>query len=312
MFSPRRLTLCLLIAVASATFMSPAAPCWGQDGEVLLSYHRDEPAQPSEPPNAASDAADPVNPLRVDRSVWPAAHVAAQQSTALAEPSAVAAPTTHAMPIAEPPVANETTAAAQPIPQFPPTSPSTTSHGTASLASFTSEAASASGAEDDDFRRLAPRAASAVLSSNGDVGAAAKKPKLPFSFPAAESLTTALGGLAAVVALFLVCAWLFRRTGPQQPGVLPSEAFALLGVAPLAGRNVAHLIRLGNKLVLLAIAPDGVQTLAEVTDPAEVDRLSGLCVAGGLHGPTAEFQQVLAQLAKEPARGFLGRETARR
>jgi hypothetical protein len=51
--------------------------------------------------------------------------------------------------------------------------------------------------------------------------------------------------------------------------------------------------------------------LAEVTDPIEVDRLAGLCVGGRPGGSSAEFQQVLAQLSREPARGFLGREASK-
>jgi hypothetical protein len=45
-----------------------------------------------------------------------------------------------------------------------------------------------------------------------------------------------------------------------------------------------------------------------VNDPAEVDRIAGLCIGGKPGGSSAEFQQVLAELSREPARGFLGRE----
>jgi hypothetical protein len=44
----------------------------------------------------------------------------------------------------------------------------------------------------------------------------------------------------------------------------------------------------------------------------EVDRLTGMCASGRGHGPTAEFQQVLEKLSREPARGFLGAEAANR
>ena len=115
-----------------------------------------------------------------------------------------------------------------------------------------------------------------------------------------------------MIGLFVLTAVLLRKKGKSHAGTLPAEAFALLGVAPLPGRSVAHLLRLGNKLVLVAVAPEGVQPLAEVTDPIEVDRIAGLCSSTTLHGPAAEFQQVLAQLSREPARGFLGREAGRR
>jgi hypothetical protein len=113
------------------------------------------------------------------------------------------------------------------------------------------------------------------------------------------------------VGLFLISTWLVRgSSGAKRSGSLPPEAFALLGRAPLTAQSFAQLLRLGNKLVLVAVAADGAQPLAEVTDPAEVDRIVGLCAKSAPHGPSAEFQQVLEQLSREPARGFLGREAS--
>ncbi len=103
---------------------------------------------------------------------------------------------------------------------------------------------------------------------------------------------------------------LIRRVGSKNSGTLPSEAFAVLGRAPLTAQSFAQLVRLGNKLVLVAVGADGAQPLAEVTDPLEVDRIAGLCSKSAPHGPSAEFQQVLAQLSREPAKGFLGREAS--
>ncbi|NOY42857.1 MAG: FliO/MopB family protein [Planctomycetes bacterium] len=157
-----------------------------------------------------------------------------------------------------------------------------------------------------DPRRLAPRSRSSFdppsnPASKGDRAA------LPFSTPQIESLGTAGAGLAIVLGLFFVCAWLLRRTGPKPNSPLPREAIAVLGRVPLAGRNFAQLIQIGNKLVLVSIAPDGVATpITEVTDPTEVDRLLGICMRENKHSTTAEFQQVLQQLANEPAKGFLG------
>jgi flagellar protein FliO/FliZ len=115
-------------------------------------------------------------------------------------------------------------------------------------------------------------------------------------------------GLAVVVGLLMVCTLMMRRGGAKSSGVLPAEAFAILGRAPLVGQSYAQLIRVGNKLVLVAMTPSGLQPLTEVTDPVEVGRLIGLCSSSQSHGPSAEFQQVLASLAREPARGFLGGE----
>jgi len=158
-----------------------------------------------------------------------------------------------------------------------------------------------------DPRLLAPptraQIASPVEGRSGDsprVGALA--------VPRIESFTTAGAGLAIVVGLFLVCAWLLRRSGPKATTPLPSEAVAVLGRVPLAARNFAHLLQVGNKLVLVAITPEGVSPITEVTDPAEVQRLLGLCLRNNKHSTTAEFHTVLEQLSKEPASGFLENE----
>lgn len=164
----------------------------------------------------------------------------------------------------------------------------------------------------DESRHLAPRSKPAApLAAEGQSLSDGIKSRLPASFSKLDSLTTAGAGLAIVVGLFFVCMWLLRRSsGAKHGGALPNEAFAVLGRAPLTPQSFAQLLRVGNKLVLVAISADGIQPLTEVVDPLEVDRLTGVCASGRGHGPAAEFQQVLAQLAREPARGFLGAEAA--
>ena len=163
-------------------------------------------------------------------------------------------------------------------------------------------------AEDESLtRRLAPPTSQSSADAFSEASASASSP-LPFNFSKLESLSTAGVGLAVVVGLFLVCMLMLRRSGPKPNGALPPDAFAVLGRTPLTPQTFAHLLRVGNKLVLVAMTPGGVQPLTEVTDPMEVDRLTGLCASGRGHGPSAEFQQVLAQLSREPARGFLGAE----
>jgi flagellar biogenesis protein FliO len=159
-----------------------------------------------------------------------------------------------------------------------------------------------------DPRRLAPPSGPSALLE-------AKPPSesnsLPFALPRIESFTTAGAGLAIVVGLFLMCVWLMRRSGPKPSSPLPKKAVAVLGRIPLAGSHFAHLLQLGNKLVLVSVGPDSVTSLAEVTDPNEVNRLLGLCTRNHKHSTTAEFQQVLEELASEPAQGFLGNQASR-
>jgi flagellar biogenesis protein FliO len=105
------------------------------------------------------------------------------------------------------------------------------------------------------------------------------------------------GSLAVVLGLFLLVAWAMRRAAPRGSALLPSEVFEVLGRAHLAGRQQAHLLRCGRKLLLVSVTPAGVETLTEVTEPLEVDRLAGLCRQAQPHGATAAFRQIFQQWA---------------
>jgi flagellar biogenesis protein FliO len=110
-----------------------------------------------------------------------------------------------------------------------------------------------------------------------------------------------------VLGLFILVAWLTRRARPKGQQALPKEAVELLGRLPLAGRQQMHLVRVGGKLLLLSVTPAGAETLTEITDPQEVDRLSSLCQTNHPGSITETFRQVLSQFEREPApAGFVG------
>jgi flagellar biogenesis protein FliO len=108
---------------------------------------------------------------------------------------------------------------------------------------------------------------------------------------------TVAGSLAVVLGLFFLVAWGMRRAAPRGSVLLPAEVFEVLGRAPLAGRQQAHLLRCGRKLLLVSVTPAGIETLTEVTEPLEVDRLAGLCRQAQPQGPTAAFRQIFQQWA---------------
>jgi flagellar biogenesis protein FliO len=94
-------------------------------------------------------------------------------------------------------------------------------------------------------------------------------------------LETGAASLGLVAGLFLLVAWVARRGGPHSATPLPHAAVEVLGRAPLVGRQHVHLVRCGNKLLLVCVLPGGAQTLTEVTDPAEVERLVSICQGRG-------------------------------
>ncbi len=167
----------------------------------------------------------------------------------------------------------------------------------------------AAGLPKEDPRLLAPPTRVQIAAPT-ESRTASTRGRSALVLPKIESFATAGSGLAIVVGLFLVCVWLLRRSGPKPTSPLPSEAVAVLGRVPLAARNFAHLLQVGNKLVLVAMTPEGISPITEITDPLEVQRLLGLCLRNRKQSTTAEFHDVLEQLSKEPTSGFLGNEVA--
>jgi flagellar biogenesis protein FliO len=167
-------------------------------------------------------------------------------------------------------------------------------------------------ADEEDQRRLAPPSNNrlATRSSEADQHATHshehRRPPIQFGMPVG-SLYTILSALAIVIGLLLMFAWLLRRGGKKASGTLPGEVVSVLGRVQLAPRQFAHLLRVGNKLVLVTLTPNGAETLTEVTDPVEVDRLTGLCQQFGPHSTTKAFEHVFRQLSRETApSGFYG------
>ncbi len=152
-------------------------------------------------------------------------------------------------------------------------------------------------AETDDVRRrLAPPSSHALASPGGEHRSASER-LLPSFGLSLDSTYTMLAGLAMVVGLFLVCSWVLRKSVRSSSNVLPGDVVSVLGRVPLAARQFAQLLRVGNKLVLVSVTPSGAETLAEVTDPAEVDRLLGICQQLDPKSTTREFEKVFRQLA---------------
>lgn len=125
----------------------------------------------------------------------------------------------------------------------------------------------------------------------------------PRAYPL-PSVATLLGSLAVVLGLFLLLAWVLKLAMPKGATMLPRDAVEVLGRAPLAGRHQVHLIRCGNKILLVSVTPSGAETLTEITDPVEVDRLAGICYQSRPFSASANFRQLLQGFATErPASG---------
>jgi flagellar biogenesis protein FliO len=158
-------------------------------------------------------------------------------------------------------------------------------------------------------RRLAPpsRPELYAKASDGEQRTANHDRKmLEFGLPT-QSIYTIATALTIVIGAFLIFAWALRRGTKKTHTVLPADVASVVGRVPLAARQFAELLRVGNKLVLVSLTPNGAEPLTEVTDPVEVDRLLGLCQQYDPRSTTKAFEQVFQQLSSEPGRGgFLG------
>jgi flagellar biogenesis protein FliO len=121
-----------------------------------------------------------------------------------------------------------------------------------------------------------------------------------------DSLITMGGSLCVVLTLFFGLAWLTRRGMPKGMGKLPGEVIEVLGKTPLVKGQELQLIRVGARLVLICVTPTGSETLTEIVDRTEVDRLSAICRTNSPSSMTAAFNQVLTVAGREPASGFAG------
>ena len=121
-----------------------------------------------------------------------------------------------------------------------------------------------------------------------------------------RSISTVLGGLAIVVGAFLLVAWVLRRGMPHAASRLPGDVVEVLGHASITSKQSVHLIRLGNKLLLVALTPGGAEPLGEIGDPDEVTRIIGLCQSQTKGSTSAAFRQVFEDLGRGRTSSFFG------
>lgn len=92
-----------------------------------------------------------------------------------------------------------------------------------------------------------------------------------------SSILRTIGALLFIVTLIFVGAKLLKKHTPRLSGGIPREALEVLGKRTIDQKQVVHLLRLGSRILVVGGSQQGLQTLAEITDPVEVDYLAGMC-----------------------------------
>jgi flagellar biogenesis protein FliO len=123
----------------------------------------------------------------------------------------------------------------------------------------------------------------------------------PFGGKDFSPLATGAASLGIVLGLFLLVVWSVRRGTPKGGGLVPSEAVEVLGRAAIGGKQNVHLVRCGNKIVLVNVSATSVETLTEISDPGEVERLQEICRHST--SPVSAVQQLLGRFGavQQPA-----------
>jgi len=91
------------------------------------------------------------------------------------------------------------------------------------------------------------------------------------------SLWGTVAALGVVLVVLVIAGRVLRKHGPVGMRSLPNEAVEPLGQRALARGVTVHLLRCGGRILVVGIGPDGARTLSEITDPVEVDLLTGAC-----------------------------------
>jgi flagellar biogenesis protein FliO len=98
-----------------------------------------------------------------------------------------------------------------------------------------------------------------------------------------------------VMALFLGVAWFYRKTVATTMGnSLPKQVVEVLGRSSIAARQQLVLVRFGPKLVLVSMVQGETRMISEITDPVEVDKLTGQCESAKAGSSVQSFKSVFA------------------
>lgn len=127
------------------------------------------------------------------------------------------------------------------------------------------------------------------------------RPKKSLSRPASKSTTPASSLWTTAVTLVIVLGCLaavlvvLRRHGPPPIRPLPSDVVEILGRRVLEPRISLQLVRVGTRVLVLSVSPDGVRTLSEINDPIEINLLAGACRRGEASTLTSSFRNLFEQ-----------------
>ena len=130
---------------------------------------------------------------------------------------------------------------------------------------------SVAAADDQSPHRVAPAKQRTPIRRADDGGGARSTSR------AASSPWGTLVLLGGIVAVILLGAKWMKQAAPDRFARLAPAAIDLLGTRSITPQHGMHIVRVGERLLVLGSGSDGLRTLSEITEPAEVAHLTHLC-----------------------------------
>lgn len=97
----------------------------------------------------------------------------------------------------------------------------------------------------------------------------------------AGPIVTTVSSLLVVLAIFGGLVWVSRRYGSARTpvGALPEDVLRNLGSAAIDAKTKVTFLKIGQRILVIGQTQSGdPQTLSEITEPDEVDRLTNRCL----------------------------------
>ena len=117
-----------------------------------------------------------------------------------------------------------------------------------------------------------------------------------------ESLVRMAGSLAVVLSLFLGILWMTRNRRPSKGIRLGKETLEIIGQTTLTKNHTLHVVKLGERLLLISAGESDVTCLSEISDPVEVEQL--LATTDIHDSPRSTFKTLFAQYDQNPNQLF--------
>jgi flagellar biogenesis protein FliO len=134
--------------------------------------------------------------------------------------------------------------------------------------------------------RLLDRKAARQSSADQSTGTVAQR-RLPWWL-------TTLFGLAVVLVLLFICSRAMRWAMPGNDRWHDQGPIHVLYRVPVGPKHALALIRCGERLLLVGVGGESMQTLAEITSREEIDYLKGLCLQARPRSASRAFAELLS------------------